>query len=287
MGHLFNELRLGKYLTESTSQRLYRKKTGIRMDLKNFLLRFSTFIEQDDFAQCIETCAKDLPLREVDASILDVKKCKKSQLRVFLSEGHSGKYFPTVEIEGEGSSNNVIILAGNYDSDCKIRFTGSNGQVFLAGNTKWCRFKGSILMRSDTSFALGRGVSANRVQIIVSGPGVLVGDDCMIANRVEIRTHSGHGFLNLKTGAIEGKSQSLVIEPHVWIGENAKLFMVPKVGACSVVAYNAVVTREVPRLSTAKGFPAKSVAAKDKIWVRSANQRNVELAQKTYNAFCL
>ena len=60
-----------------------------------------------------------------------------------------------------------------------------------------------------------------------------LGFDCMIANKVRIRNISGHTFIPLKDLAhnnitheinLHTYGGSLMIEPHVWIGECASIF---------------------------------------------------------------
>lgn len=53
--------------------------------------------------------------------------------------------------------------------------------------------------------------------------------------------------------------KSIIIEDNVWIGEFARICKGVRIGKNSVIAANAVVTKDVPRNSIAAGNPAKIV----------------------------
>ena len=203
-------------------------------------------------------------------------------IKVYLKEGADISNLPKITYQGIYSGDNYVFLSGNYTSRLEFKLFSGGNVVFGLGDSKWCRFRGQVEVRDKASIVLGRGISSNDVHINASGQSVLIGDDCMIAAGVKIRTHSGHAFLDLDTGELSTKSNSLVVEPHVWLGENAKLFMCSRVGSCSIVAYGSLVTAVVEDFSVAKGHPAKNTPLKNKLWLRSKNRRNVSLAEYFY-----
>ena len=51
----------------------------------------------------------------------------------------------------------------------------------------------------------------------------------------------------------------IIIEDNVWIGENACILENVRIGKCSIIGANAVVTHDIPPYSVAVGVPAKVV----------------------------
>ncbi|MEE1672814.1 hypothetical protein SNR37_002224 [Agarivorans aestuarii] len=199
--------------------------------------------------------------------------------------GIKDEYLPRI-VRGKSSGQvSHIFLGGNYDKNLEIKLINTSSVIYLSGNTKWCRFTGCIELRQTSCFFLGRGISANNLAINCSNESVLIGDDCMFAEGVCIRTHSGHAFLNLDDDTKVTYSSPLTIEPHVWVGQDAKLFMCSFVGACSVIGFGALVTKPVARMVSAKGVPAKATSLDGKLWLRNSNFRNTELAKKAYRLF--
>ncbi|MGK7906355.1 MAG: hypothetical protein AB4040_03890 [Synechococcus sp.] len=221
-------------------------------------------------------------------SLTSKNKFSNDSFDVYIKSSRSSSLkLPTIKHKNSASCrNNKIFISGNYNSNLKIKFLGSNSNVFLCGNTKWCKFSGLVEVRDNCDVIIGKGISSNDIKINVSHSGILLGDDCMFASGVEIRTHSGHVFINTETNEIATRRKSLHIEPHVWVGQKAKIFMCPKIGACSVIGYGALVTSEVPRMSSAKGFPAISKPTKN-LWARNRSPRNIKLAQLSYKTFVM
>ena len=58
----------------------------------------------------------------------------------------------------------------------------------------------------------------------------------------------------------------IIIEDNVWIGENACILENVRIGKCSIIGANAVVTHDIPPYSVAVGVPAKVIKT-----IRSGN----------------
>jgi len=119
-------------------------------------------------------------------------------------------------------------------------------------------FKGNITIGENSYFNSGR---------IASGRGskVVIGKWCAIGHNVNIHaiTHDPYDA----TGPEEerrAKVGDVVIEDHVWIGSNAFVLPGVTIGSGSVVAANAVVTKDVPARSIVGGVPAKLIKQLDK-----------------------
>ncbi|WED24159.1 hypothetical protein L3Q72_23310 [Vibrio sp. JC009] len=213
------------------------------------------------------------------------KKHSTDDLEIYLKVGTKAR-LPTI-ITVDPKIKSKVFIAGNYDNRFKIKIVEGGASIFLGGNTKWCRFSGSLEVKGSSYVVLGRGCSSNDCEIKVSSQSIIIGDDCMFAEGVKIRTHSGHGFLMLDSGDVKTVSSPLLIEPHVWLGQDAKIFLCEYIGACSVVGYGCLVSKRVERFTTVKGSPPIARSMNEKLWLRSFNNRNEELAKKAYYQFIL
>ena len=51
----------------------------------------------------------------------------------------------------------------------------------------------------------------------------------------------------------------IIIEDNVWVGENVCILENVRIGKCSIIGANAVVTHDIPPYSIAVGVPAKVI----------------------------
>lgn len=184
----------------------------------------------------------------------------------------------------KSKAKTIIICGYGYTPELEITIIGGGAIVYLADNTKFTQLRGKLTVNNEAVLLVGKGVSAWNLKMNISSPGAIIGDDVMIAHNVEIRTHSGHCFLDLATDEITTVNNRLVIEPHVWLGENSKVFKCTFIGACSVVGYRALVSIPVPRFSSVKDG-SNSSRKMNKLWMRSPKLRDKEKAIYFYEKF--
>jgi maltose O-acetyltransferase len=114
-------------------------------------------------------------------------------------------------------------------------------------------FKGDVSMGAHSYFNSGR---------IASGRGskVIIGEWCAIGHNVNIHaiTHDPQHATGLEDSR-DAKIGDVIIEDHVWIGSNTFILPGVRIGKGSVVAANAVVTKDVPARSIVAGVPAKII----------------------------
>jgi acetyltransferase-like isoleucine patch superfamily enzyme len=90
---------------------------------------------------------------------------------------------------------------------------------------------------------------------------ITIGDSVMIANGVYLTDSDWHGLYDRT--ARDERVTPVRIEDNVWIGDHATVLKGVTVGRNSVVAANAVVTRDVPANVVVAGNPARVVKELD------------------------
>lgn len=106
---------------------------------------------------------------------------------------------------------------------------------------------------------LGRNVFINQGCTLNDIGGIEIGDDVMLGPRVSLIS-SGHP-VDPAQRRTHVTAARIVIERNVWLGAGATVLQGVTVGADSVVAAGAVVTRDVPPGTLVAGVPARAVRA--------------------------
>ena len=208
-------------------------------------------------------------------------------LRVFTKSQNLPKIEFSLARGKEDLGPNVIVIDGDGAKFCHIVFKSYNSIVYFGGDLGRARLKGRIIVNDSASVFIGKGCSSNQLELNISHPGCVIGDDCMFGRSVNVRTHTGHALYDIKTGEVGTSSRQLHIEPHVWIGEGARIFKGGVIGACSIVGYESLMMNDLPRFSVASGVPARvSSKLNTKLWMRSYSSKHKEQALYYYKKYC-
>lgn len=91
-----------------------------------------------------------------------------------------------------------------------------------------------------------------------------IGDNCLFASRIYITDHH-HGEPTVQMLRLAPKDRPLiskgpvVIKNNVWVGEGVAIMPNVKIGENSIIATNAVVTKDIPPNCVVAGVPAKVI----------------------------
>lgn len=177
------------------------------------------------------------------------------------------------------ANTNAFICRGNIqlilaeDSEiaspqkpCFVGQHGGNGidrnlvTVISLGNLSRLEMDGVRLFRGinlaltkSASLKIGTGTYISWRSKIYASTSITIGKNCAISFDVTILDDDGHGF------GSPPYSAPIVIEDDVWIGCNCLILKGVTIGAGSVVAAGAVVTKSCPPRSLIGGIPAKII----------------------------
>ena len=134
------------------------------------------------------------------------------------------------------------------------------GSANIAFGRNLYLYRGLYLETEDSgSIQIGDNVVISRGTHIVSYYGIQVGDGVMIGEYVSIRD-ANHiiGHEDIRNSGHTGAP--IVICRNAWIGRGAVILAGVTIGENSVVAANAVVTRDVPANTVVAGVPARPLS---------------------------
>lgn len=140
----------------------------------------------------------------------------------------------------------------------------------------------NVCIRDDKMrMKIGKCVLVGRQSMISTGGFLEIGDFCVLAPRVYV-SDADHIFADiyqpiLQQGATFGRS--IIIEENCWLGINAVVTGNLTIGHCSIIAANAVVTKDVLPFSIMAGVPAKIIKMynpETKNWEQINDEADVE-----------
>ena len=176
---------------------------------------------------------------------------------VFDSDGAS---LSEVRVEIIGDNNRIKVAPGCVLSNVYFRIRGSGHQIEFGEN---CRIsRGAVLWfeNEDGILRIGPGTTMVEVHIAVTEKSkVIIGEDCMFANDIDIRTGDSHSVIDTQTGERLNFAGDVIISRHVWIAPHTVILKGVTIGENSIVATGAVVTKSCEPGVIMGGNPAKAI----------------------------
>lgn len=159
-----------------------------------------------------------------------------------------------------GARGNIMVLGHRSDPPREVRFEGSRNIAVIGDDIQW----GAVSLRfvsNEAVIALGHGSIFNGTSIIVEGDGcgASIGREGLFAPGTTVRNSDLHGIYDIETGAWLNPPRQVVIEPHVWLGQDALVLKGAVIGGGAIIGARSIVSRTLPRFAISAGAPAKPV----------------------------
>lgn len=160
-------------------------------------------------------------------------------------------------IRAYGNNNSIEIGEGSRLKNTQINLFGDNNRVIAEDGSK---FDGpcNITLEGNATLYIGRNSGIRGVNFIVKDGKITIGRNCMFGYGIMLRNFDGHKILDGE-GNVTNSPRDVVIEDHVWLCERCTVLKGVTIGADSVIAYGAVVTKDCPQNSIIAGNPARVV----------------------------
>jgi acetyltransferase-like isoleucine patch superfamily enzyme len=164
----------------------------------------------------------------------------------------------TISIRGK---RNVLIIsdaARIADASITVR---SNGNVIILGDRILLRKvilkatggNSAVIIGSGATWVGGSALNESRDCHIV------IGNDCMFARDVVLRTDDGHGIFSRETQEQINIPSSVSVHEHVWLGSSARVNKGSVVHRGSVIGAGSVVSGAVEAHCVYAGVPARKI----------------------------
>ncbi|MCR0983680.1 acyltransferase [Roseomonas populi] len=171
-----------------------------------------------------------------------------------------------------GARDNIILCDAIELGRASLTLNGGGNLVVLCASTK---FQAKITIQGDGHLLYwGEGATCNEGTVVMGaghrGTTVMFGADCMLSQRVTVRAADSHGILDVGTREVTNVPGSIVVGPHVWLGNGSTVLKDVEIGPGSIVGAGAIVTADIPALSTCVGVPAR-VVRQNTTWTRKSS----------------
>lgn len=177
-----------------------------------------------------------------------------------------------------GHGNRIEIGEGAEVRRCKITMEGKGNRIIIAPG---CQLRGLTIeaLGHDCTIEIGQGVrntGPGKISCQERGTRLVIGKGGLLAKGVTMLTSDGHDIYG-QNGERINPPRDIIIEPHVWVGQDAMILKGAHIGTGCVIGARSVVTGKIAPESIAAGNPAAVIKARitwdEKLTQQQAAQR--------------
>ncbi len=186
-----------------------------------------------------------------------VRKNIQGQANVIQADGAT---LSGVKMDIIGDNNRIDVGQGCVLSNVTFRIRGSGHHIEFGKNCRVSR--GAVLWFEDQDGLLQVGPGTTMVEVhiaVTENSKVIIGEDCMFANDIDIRTGDSHSVVDAHSGERLNFAGDVTIGRHVWIAPHTVVLKSVNIGENSIVASGAVVTKSCGPGVIVGGNPAKVI----------------------------
>lgn len=184
---------------------------------------------------------------------------------MFKGEGNvvdaRGARLSGIDYDIIGDRNRIVVGPGSRLKRVRFFIRGSDNRLLIGESCSIGEGSSLWLEDGDCELKIGSNTTMGKVHIAVTeiGSRVSIGQDCLLAYDIDIRTGDSHAILDNNTGERINYPQDVTIGDHVWVGAHVNILKGVTVGAGSVIGTGSVVTRSCEPGSLLAGNPARVI----------------------------
>lgn len=202
-----------------------------------------------------------------------------------------------IKIQDKGDFNVIKVNKMNHQSDnSSIQVLGSNNTIYIESRCSFKDFRliirgdnntitikravhflgGAISIASFSTLEIGeRSSFGPRLEFVIESAKLNIGDDCMAAAGLTIRTTDTHGIYSLEDGKLINKPKDVIVGDYVWLNKDVTILKGSSVAACCILAAKSIFDNESGVFELWSGQPAIKIRD-DVMWSKSAHLSSVE-----------
>lgn len=161
-------------------------------------------------------------------------------------------------INHKNNNNKIFLDQRFHDKKLTINFLGENSTLSIGKN---CNIQGVITISNNSHVFIGDNFSSTGGVTILARDEchVSIGNDCMFATSILIRTSDEHSIYDIATDILINHNKDVSIGNHVWICDNVLVLKGSIIEDGAVIGARSLVSGLIDKNSLAVGSPAKVV----------------------------
>jgi acetyltransferase-like isoleucine patch superfamily enzyme len=165
-----------------------------------------------------------------------------------------------VEFDILGNNNNILISKNARLNNVKFHIRGNGHKIILNENVSFSR--GGSIWFEDNNGRLDIGANTTfedaHIAVTEDDSKVLIGNDCMFAYDIDIRTGDSHSIIDTTTNERTNRAKDIIFGSHIWVAAHCTILKDSKVKSNSIIATRSVVTKRFEKKNVLiGGCPAK------------------------------
>ncbi|MEC8831079.1 MAG: acyltransferase [Bacteroidota bacterium] len=191
-----------------------------------------------------------------------------------------------------GSSNKIEIGKTSILSKCRFKIQGKNNLIqigesnilrnvtfYVKGDNNHINLEDSVQFNRDgliwvedyeCSIEVGEKTTFEGTHLAATEPHskISIGNDCMFAYDIDVRTGDSHSILDLESGNRINYAEDVIIGNHVWVGSHVSILKGTEINKNSIVATRSVVTKTFLEKNVVIGGSPARIIKKGVDWDR-------------------
>lgn len=166
----------------------------------------------------------------------------------------------TFDIVGD---NNTIVIGKSCSINSLIFYVRGNNHSVYIGESCVFQKGGEIWIEdSDCRLEIGKRSTFEEIHLAITEPksSVTIGEDCMFAYDIDVRTGDSHSIVDLESQKRINFAKNICIGDHVWVAAHCSILKGVCIPDNSVVGTGSIVTHQFSKNGVViAGNPAKIV----------------------------
>lgn len=157
-----------------------------------------------------------------------------------------------------GKNNKLFFEDDALVINCIFNIKGDNCSLVFKGSRRMSDSRFDLL-DSQTNLAVGRNTGFNKTRVVIAGDDnfITIGDDCIIAEDVEIWASDTHSIIDSTSKIVLNKNQPIIIGNHVWLATRSFITKGIHIRDNSIVGAGTIVTKDINSNTLVAGIPSK------------------------------